>query len=103
MLFNGPAPERINGRLAMVALSLVARREAEGAGTVLQQLTAPDWAVAAGMALLVYASLVPILRGCKDEDCGPFSVRAEKANGRAAMLGFAVLLGLERWSGVPFF
>jgi hypothetical protein len=32
-----------------------------------------------------------------------FTPRAELANGRAAMLGFAILLVLEANSGVPFF
>ena len=34
---------------------------------------------------------------------GPFSPRAELTNGRAAMLGFAVLAALESTAGVPFF
>ena len=34
---------------------------------------------------------------------GPFSPRAETTNGRAAMLGFGVLLLLEANSQVPFF
>jgi hypothetical protein len=34
---------------------------------------------------------------------GPFTPRAEVTNGRAAMLGFAVLLALEAKAGVPFF
>lgn len=34
---------------------------------------------------------------------GPFTPRAEITNGRAAMLGFAILVLLESKSGVPFF
>ena len=34
---------------------------------------------------------------------GPFSPRAELANGRAAMLGFVVLYYLEYNAGAPFF
>ena len=34
---------------------------------------------------------------------GPFSPRAELTNGRAAMLGFAVLCALEYTAGVSFF
>lgn len=34
---------------------------------------------------------------------GPFSPQAEKVNGRAAMLGLALLLFIESKAGVPFF
>jgi hypothetical protein len=34
---------------------------------------------------------------------GIFTPRAEITNGRAAMLGFAVLVALEYKAGVPFF
>lgn len=34
---------------------------------------------------------------------GIFTPRAELTNGRAAMLGFAILVALEYNTGVPFF
>lgn len=39
---------------------------------------------------------VPILKGAKlNKTVGPFNPTAELLNGRAAMLGFALLLSLE--------
>ncbi len=52
---------------------------------------------------IVYASLTPITKGVKQEAFGPFSPRAELTNGRAAMLGWAVISFLEVSAGVPFF
>lgn len=102
--FNGAAPEIVNGRLAMAALLYVARREAESGETALALLTAPAaWYEYAWVALVVYASMVPILKGARHESFFAFSTRAEFANGRAAMLGWAALLLLERQAGVPFF
>lgn len=73
MRFNGPAPELVNGRLAMIGILAAARGEALGGGTVLAQAHAlaasPSWAWA-GLALVVYASLVPILKGARHEAFG---------------------------------
>ena len=52
---------------------------------------------------VVYSSLAPVLKGVKQEAFGPFSPKAEITNGRAAMLGFAVLCFLEYNAGSPFF
>lgn len=103
MKFNGSAPETINGRLAMIAVLLAASQEATQSDTVLQQLTHAPWWQYALFILFIYASLVPMLKGAKHEAFGIFSPRAEIANGRAAMLGFAILMLLEFKSGVPFF
>ncbi|GBF88350.1 hypothetical protein Rsub_01062 [Raphidocelis subcapitata] len=101
--FNGPAPELVNGRLAMVGLLAVARAEAETGQTALQLLQhGTPWQYA-GAALWVWASMVPILSGARHEAFGMFTPRAEYANARAAMLGWAVLLALEHKAGVPFF
>ena len=100
MKISGPAPEKINGRLAMVALLSAIKREAATGESVLQQLQhSPDWLLLALSLAVVYASLVPVLAGAKDEDFGWMSVRAEKVNGRAAMLGFAALLAAEHHLG----
>lgn len=103
MKFNGPAPERVNSRLAMVALTTVAYHEHLTGQPALAQLANPSIPVSLGMLAITYATLVPILKGCKDEDFGIFSVAAEKLNGRAAMIGVALLLALENSSGVAFF
>ena len=55
-------------------------------------------------ALVVVASLVPITKGAISEPFGVFTPRAERVNGRAAMLAIAAVLALEsRAGGVPFF
>lgn len=108
MKFNGPVPERVNGRLAMLAFLYIAQHEAETGQTVLQQaLNLPHnygaWPLVALMLLMVYATFPPALAGAREEDFGIFSVAAEKTNGRAAMLGLAVLAALEWHSGFAFF
>lgn len=84
----------------MLALLAAIKREAATGESVLQQLQhGPDWVLLALCVAIVYASMVPVLAGAKDEDFGWLSVRAEKTNGRAAMLGFAALLALEHHLG----
>ncbi len=101
--FNGPAPEKINGRLAMMALAVVCRTEVLTGVAVLDQAQSPSWGVAAAMVLIVYASMVPIRAGAIDEPFGVFTPAAERVNGRLAMLAFAALVALEWYTGVPFF
>ena len=48
-------------------------------------------------------SSLPHLKPPPLSQSGPFSPRAELTNGRAAMLGFAVLCALEYTAGVSFF
>lgn len=103
MKFNGAAPEKINGRLAMLSFAFAATAEARGGDTVLSQFFhAPVWHYAL-FAAIIYASLVPMMKGVRNEAFGFFSPRAEDANGRAAMLGMGILLALELKSHVPFF
>jgi hypothetical protein len=103
--FNGPAPEKINGRVAMVTLLAAAHREAATGEAALAQLAAPDdWVLGALCLVVSYASMQPVLAGAIEEDLGWLSARAERVNGRAAMLGWAALLALEAGSGgLPFF
>lgn len=90
-------------RLAMLALLLVAKAETEGAGTVLQQAAHPSWPAVVGLALVVWGTLAPVRAGAIDEPFGIFTPRAERVNGRLAMLGWAGLLTLEYYTGLPFF
>eukprot|EP00879_Flechtneria_rotunda_P026764 GHRR01028588.1.p2 GENE.GHRR01028588.1~~GHRR01028588.1.p2 ORF type:complete len:153 (+),score=54.81 GHRR01028588.1:789-1247(+) len=103
MKFNGPGPELINGRLAMLGILAAARNETQTGFTVVQQVQHASVLDVAVLLVTVYASLVPLLKGARHEAFGIFSPRAEITNGRAAMLGFAVLLALEYKAGVPFF
>lgn len=101
--FNGPAPEKINGRLAMLALSAVMIEELQGGGSILEQILQPSWSLAATALLIIFASLVPIQKGAIEEPFYMFTPAAERLNGRLAMLGFAALLALEWYTEVPFF
>lgn len=94
--FNGPAPERINGRIAMVTFLFAAQKEHLTGQTFYQQLSNPeDWVLAILVAVTIYATMVPVLRGVRDEDFFMFRVNAEKLNGRLAMLGWAGIIALE--------
>ena len=95
MKFTGPAPERVNLRLAMLFFLIAARTEHNTGLTLYQQLSNPDWRLVILAAIVVYATLVPVFKGVKDEDFFQFTVRAEKINGRLAMLAFAVVLAVE--------
>lgn len=103
MKFNGPGPEVINGRLAMIGILAAAVNESAHAETVEQQVPNVPVRIVVLSLLVTYSSLVPILKGAKSEAFGIFTPRAEITNARAAMLGFAILLLLEHKSGVPFF
>lgn len=70
MKFNGPAPEAVNGRLAMIGFVAGAITEFQtGVPLEQQALTSgpPTFVIA---ALIVYASLVPILKAAKSEPFG---------------------------------
>lgn len=101
--FNGPAPELIQGRLAMVGFLLGAQQETRTGLTFLQQATQLGAPQIMGLLLIVVASLQPITKAAKSEPFGIFTPRAEITNGRAAMLGFAAILALEWNAGVCFF
>ncbi|BDA48872.1 probable carotene biosynthesis-related protein CBR, chloroplastic [Coccomyxa sp. Obi] len=101
--FNGPAPEVINCRLAMVGFLYAASNEASSGKLVLEQFRESPWFPLAFSAIFIWASLVPITKGAKRESFGWFSPKAELTNGRTACLAFAVLLLLEYKSGVAFF
>ena len=83
----------------MLMLIFAAKREMATSETVLQQFQSPDWRLAVLAVVIIYASMIPILKGAKDEDFGFMSVRAEKVNGRMAMLGWASLVALEFYAG----
>ncbi|KAK9917749.1 hypothetical protein WJX75_007801 [Coccomyxa subellipsoidea] len=101
--FNGPAPELINCRLAMIGFLYAASNEASSGKLVLDQFKEAPWFPLAFSAIFIWASLVPITKGAKRESFGWFTPRAELTNGRTACLAFAVLLLMEQKSGVAFF
>lgn len=70
MKFNGPAPELVNARLAMLGLLAAAHAEVETGQTVWQQAAALSPTTALLLLLTVYGTLVPVTKGAKMEAFG---------------------------------
>ena len=73
MKFNGPAPEIINGRLAMLGIVAAAVNEANYSEPLLQQVPHNPFRIMAITSLVTYSSLIPILKGAKSEAFGETS------------------------------
>nr|CAB3452104.1 unnamed protein product [Digitaria exilis] len=106
LAFSGPAPEGINGRLAMVGfVSALAVEASRGDGLLAQAGSGAGltW-FAATAAVLSVASLVPVLKGDTAESRGDgvMNADAELWNGRFAMLGLVALAFTEYLTGAPF-
>lgn len=103
--FDGPLPELVNCRLAMLGMAAAFGTELTTGMSVYQQITQGNgafWFLAASQ-LFVWASLVPIFKGESSDarKFGPFTARAERWNGRLAMLGAVILLVVEGVKGGP--
>lgn len=100
--FDGPAPETINGRLAMLGItSALAAEFATGVGLREQWLEAPA-PILFSFAIIAIGSYIPILKGYtrKEPFASPFwNVKAENWNGRVAMMGFTALIVTEALTG----
>ena len=94
MSFNG-APELINGRLAMVAVTAAVAAELSSGESVLRQFAEARPEVLALVGLISVASIVPWVKNAEPVTLGPFSPDAEVWNGRVAMLGLAFLMAME--------
>ncbi|KQK20603.1 high molecular mass early light-inducible protein HV58, chloroplastic [Brachypodium distachyon] len=106
LAFSGPAPERINGRLAMVGFVAALSVEAARGGGLLSQAGSGaglGWFLTT-TALLSVASLVPLLQGqsVESKSSGFWTADAELWNGRFAMLGLVALAATEVITGAPF-
>jgi hypothetical protein len=108
--FDGPAPETVNGRLAMLGFVWAVIAEKTTGLSVIDQVFSPGstgliWFLAS-VQILTYASLVPIFNAKESTDArsfGPFTALAERWNGRAAMIGFASLILTEVFIQGPLF
>jgi hypothetical protein len=100
MAFNGLAPEITNGRLAMLAFVSAVAAELASGRSVLKQWSIEPTLISLTFVIFIAASLIPLLNNQRPEQAeklaiGPFTAKAERWNGRAAMIGFAALLVTE--------
>merc|ERR1712174_111738 len=103
MAFSGAGPETINGRLAMLGFIAALGAEASSGESIFQQIGDAEPSILFAFIMFAAASLIPIFKGVKKEKFAFFSPEAEMLNGRAAMIGFALLLAIEAQSGSAFF
>lgn len=102
LAFSGPAPERINGRLAMIGFVAALAVEASKGQDLFEQIGngGIPWFVGTSVVLSL-ASLIPLFRGVSAESNskGFMTSDAELWNGRFAMLGLVALAFTEYVKG----
>ncbi|GBF92647.1 hypothetical protein Rsub_05016 [Raphidocelis subcapitata] len=105
MAFSGPAPEIINGRLAMLGVVAALAAEFSSGESVLKQLGEEPTGIVLVFGLIIAASFAPLLSNVlpSAKSLGPFNSKAEMLNGRAAMIGIAALLAIEFVKGSALF
>ncbi|KAL9401454.1 hypothetical protein Peur_005303 [Populus x canadensis] len=100
--FSGPAPERINGRLAMIGFVAAMAVELSKGQDLSYQISngGVSWFLGTSILLSV-ASLIPLFKGVSAESKsdGVMTSDAEMWNGRFAMLGLVALACTEYVSG----
>ncbi|XP_055813565.1 early light-induced protein 1, chloroplastic-like [Solanum dulcamara] len=104
--FSGPAPERINGRLAMIGFVAAMGVELANGADLSAQLSSGGFSWFLGSsALLTLASLIPLFQGvtAESKSGGIMSADAEIWNGRFAMLGLVALAFTEYVKGAALF
>ncbi|CAH8375628.1 unnamed protein product [Eruca vesicaria subsp. sativa] len=98
LAFSGPAPERINGRLAMVGFVAALAVELSKGENVFAQISdgGVSWFLGTTV-ILTLASLVPLFKGitAESKSKGFMTSNAELWNGRFAMLGLVALAFTE--------
>ncbi|KAK4587337.1 hypothetical protein RGQ29_024159 [Quercus rubra] len=100
--FSGPAPERINGRLAMIGFVAAMVVELSSGEDVFAQISngGIPWFLGTSIVLSL-ASLIPLFKGISVESKseGVMTSDAEMWNGRFAMLGLVALAITEYVKG----
>ncbi len=105
MAFSGPAPELINGRLAMVAMVSAIGAELASGESFLRQLADQPTLITLAAVLVAAGSLVPLLDGNANakSPISALTASAEMTNGRAAMLGVVGMIVTEKALGHALF
>ncbi|XP_065863236.1 early light-induced protein 1, chloroplastic-like [Euphorbia lathyris] len=105
LAFSGPAPERINGRLAMIGFVAALAVELSSGHDLFSQVSdgGVTWFIGSSV-LLSLASLIPLFKGVSVESKsdGIMTSDAELWNGRLAMLGLVALAFTEYVKGGAF-
>lgn len=100
--FSGPAPERINGRLAMIGFVAAMAVELSNGQDVFAQIGngGIPWFLGT-TAVLSVASVIPLFKGVsvQSKSDGIMTSDAEMWNGRFAMLGLVALAFTEYVKG----
>eukprot|EP00253_Pinus_taeda_P018360 PITA_18360 len=102
--FSGPAPETINGRLAMLGFVSAVGVEIASGRDLISQLASGGVPLFIGSSLLLtLASVIPMFKGVSKESKSQeiMSSGAEMLNGRFAMLGLVALALTEYLKGGP--
>ena len=97
------APEIINGRLAMLGFVATFFAELASGKSTGEQFASHPIGILFHWALFAVASLIPVVLGSKKEAFGPLTPEVELLNGRAAMIGFALLIVIEGLKGSALF
>jgi hypothetical protein len=100
--FDGPAPETINGRLAMLGVVTGLVFEFTTGLGLRQQFADHPLTVLGSFVLIALASYVPITRGYTRKEPfenGIWTAKSENWNGRTAMLGFTAMIITEALAG----
>eukprot|EP00270_Netrium_digitus_P013162 TRINITY_DN434_c0_g1_i2.p1 TRINITY_DN434_c0_g1~~TRINITY_DN434_c0_g1_i2.p1 ORF type:complete len:256 (+),score=59.46 TRINITY_DN434_c0_g1_i2:96-770(+) len=117
MAFSGPAPELINGRLAMYAFVICGGAEVFQGGTIWQQFLSSPLGTISTTSFLVLASFIPSLlaevpfaelqhAACREGMPGLlqyFHTGIEQLHGRIAMAAFLIMIIIEAATGAPTF